>query len=41
MDKNKIDTQTVYEMFEEVSKKLDKQIEKPVEPTNPYRHKLI
>jgi hypothetical protein len=25
MDKNKIDTQTVYEMFEELNKKLDKQ----------------
>jgi hypothetical protein len=24
MDKNKIDTQTVYEMFEEINKKLDK-----------------
>ncbi len=24
MDKNKIDTQTVYEMFEELSEKLDK-----------------
>jgi hypothetical protein len=35
MDKNKIDTQTVYEMFEEVSKKLDKQIEKQAEPTKP------
>ncbi len=37
MDKNKIDTQTVYEMFEEVSKKLDKQIEKPAEPTKPVQ----
>jgi uncharacterized membrane protein YhiD involved in acid resistance len=33
MDKNKIDTQTVYEMFEELNKKLDKQADKPTEPT--------
>jgi hypothetical protein len=33
MNKNKIDTQTVYEMFEELNKKLDKQAtDKPVEP---------
>jgi hypothetical protein len=37
MDKNKIDTQTVYEMFEELSEKLDKQIEKPAEPTTPIQ----
>jgi hypothetical protein len=33
MDKNKIDTQTVYEMFEELSKKFDKQTNTPTEPT--------
>ncbi|MDR2652175.1 MAG: hypothetical protein LBC68_07670 [Prevotellaceae bacterium] len=32
MDKNKIDTQTVYEMFEELNKKLDKKTERPVGP---------
>ncbi|MDR2652889.1 MAG: hypothetical protein LBC68_11375 [Prevotellaceae bacterium] len=32
MDKNKIDTQTVYEMFEELNKKLDKKTEKTIEP---------
>jgi hypothetical protein len=37
MDKNKIDTQTVYEMFEELSKKLDKQINMPTEPTKPVQ----
>jgi hypothetical protein len=37
MDKNKIDTQTVYEMFEELSKKLDKQTNMPTEPTKPIQ----
>ncbi len=37
MDKNKIDTQTVYEMFEELSKKLDKQTNTPTEPTKPVQ----
>ncbi|MDR2919666.1 MAG: hypothetical protein LBV72_09930 [Tannerella sp.] len=37
MDKNKIDTQTVYEMFEVLSEKLDKQIEKSAERTNPIQ----
>jgi hypothetical protein len=32
MDKNKIDTQTVYEMFEELNKKLDKQPERTAKP---------
>jgi hypothetical protein len=32
MDKNKIDTQTVCEMFEELNKKLDKQTNTPSEP---------
>jgi hypothetical protein len=32
MDKNKIDTQTVYEMFEELNKKLDKQADNSVKP---------
>jgi hypothetical protein len=35
MDKNKIDTQTIYEMFEELNKKLDKQTDKPTEPAKP------
>jgi hypothetical protein len=37
MDKNKIDTQTVYEMFEEIGKKLDKQTNTPTEPTKPVQ----
>ncbi|MDR0630779.1 MAG: hypothetical protein LBF70_01990 [Holosporales bacterium] len=37
MDKNKIDTQTVYEMFEELSKKLDKQTNTPTESTKPVQ----
>jgi hypothetical protein len=37
MDKNKIDTQTVYEMFEELNKKLDKQTNTPTEPTKPIQ----
>jgi len=32
MDKNKVDIQTVYEMFEEINKKLDKKTEKTIEP---------
>jgi hypothetical protein len=32
MDKNKIDTQTVYEMFEELNKKLDKQADNTFKP---------
>jgi hypothetical protein len=41
MDKNKIDTQTVYEMFEELNKKLDKQAtDKPVEPTKPIQAQI-
>jgi hypothetical protein len=35
MDKNKIDIQTVYEMFEELNKKLDKRTDRPAEPTMP------
>jgi hypothetical protein len=37
MDKNKIDTQTVYEMFEELNKKLDKQTDKTTEPSKPIQ----
>ncbi len=37
MDKNKIDTQTVYEMFEELNKKLDKQTNTPTEPIKPIQ----
>jgi hypothetical protein len=37
MDKNKIETQTVYEMFEELNKKLDKQADKPTEPAKPIQ----
>jgi hypothetical protein len=37
MDKNKIDAQTVYEMFEELNKKLDKQADKPTEPAKPLQ----
>ncbi|MDR1584064.1 MAG: hypothetical protein LBS55_12575 [Prevotellaceae bacterium] len=41
MDKNKIDTQTVYEMFEELNKKLDKQAtDKPVEPAKPIQAQI-
>jgi hypothetical protein len=41
MDKNKIDTQTVYEMFEELNKKLDKQAtDKPIEPAKPVQAQI-
>ena len=41
MDKNKIDTQTVYEMFEEINKKLDKQAtDKPTEPAKPVQAQI-
>jgi hypothetical protein len=36
VDKNKIDTQTVYEMFEELNKKLDK----PTEPAKPIQAQI-
>jgi hypothetical protein len=37
MDKNKIDTQTVYEMFEKINEKLDKQTNTSAEPTKPVQ----
>jgi hypothetical protein len=37
MDKNKIDTQTVYEMFEKINEKLDKQANTSTEPTKPVQ----
>jgi hypothetical protein len=37
MDKNKIDTQTVYEMFEELNKKLYKQTNTPTESARPVQ----
>jgi hypothetical protein len=40
MDKNKIDTQTIYEMFEELNKKLDKQADKPTEPVKPVQAQI-
>ncbi len=41
MDKNKIDTQTVYEMFEELNKKLDKQAAgKLAEPAKPIQAQI-
>jgi hypothetical protein len=37
MDKNKIETQTVYEMFEELSEKLDKKANTSTEPPKPIQ----